>query len=323
MFMPVWRDREPTLVEGSRARYITAADLAGSMRSLSVLNARTLSRLVVLPHSVFALPFALVAAIIAHARGPLVDNGHSIGVTIVLIILAVVCARTAAMAFNRVVDADIDLQNPRTALREIPAGKVSRSEGAAVVALASVGFIVCSWALGPHCLLLAPFVLLWLLGYSLSKRFTPYAHFVLGLSLALAPGGAWWVLRPSIEAVPLLLMTGVLLWVAGFDIIYSCQDVAADRRQGIFSVPALLGIDRALRVARWVHVAAFFAFLAVAGAPELGARYVIGLSVLAVLLYRQHRLVTAFDLSRVDQAFFTTNGIISVYFLLLVLLTVR
>lgn len=288
-----------------------------------MLTFQSISRLVVLPHSVFALPFAIAALLIARARGAAAEHPYSFPVLLALMIGAVVAARTAAMAFNRVADAAIDRENPRTAGRDIPAGRISQREGMMLVVAAAGAFLLCSWLLGWHCLVLAPFVLLWLLGYSFTKRFTPYAHFVLGVSLALAPGGAWWVLRPSFEATPLLLMAAVLLWVTGFDIIYSCQDVASDREQGIFSIPAQLGIDRSLRLARLLHCGAFVAFVLVGLTPELTVGYFAGVVVLAALLYRQHRLVRFDDLSRVNQAFFTTNGILSLFFLLLVLATVR
>ena len=284
------------------------------------LTFRNFSRLVALPHSVFALPFALASLILAFNQGALVPGADSLVVTVLLVVVAVISARTAAMAFNRLVDAAIDAKNPRTAGREIPAGKVEPRAAALVTIISSVVFLLASWLLGGHCLLLAPFELAWLLAYSYAKRFTPLAHLVLGFALALAPGGAWWVLRPEVELTPLLLMGAVLSWVAGFDILYSCQDVQADRDNGIRSIPATLGVDWSLRVARVCHVLCWLLFLGVGLASGLGSGYVIGLSLLAVPLVLQHRVLRPWDLSRINHAFFTLNGVVSLGYLWLIVL---
>lgn len=280
-------------------------------------NFKDLSGLVALPHSIFALPFALSAYLFAARQGRLVESALPLPVGFLLVILAVVSARTAAMSFNRIVDAEIDAKNPRTAGREIPAGRVRTDTAKRLAAGSIVVFLVCAWLLGWHCLVAAPFVLAVLLGYSVTKRFTRYSHLVLGLALALAPGGAWWVLRPGLEPAPVLLMLAVLLWVAGFDIIYSCQDVLFDRKQGLFSIPAEIGIERALHLSTLSHVVSLSCFLCVGQILSLGAYYWLGMGLFAVLLLGQHRLVRPHDFRRVNQAFFAANGVLSLFYFLL------
>ncbi len=280
------------------------------------------SKLVVLPHSVFALPFALASFIIAFRRGPLVTPWGGAGVAVLLVICAVVSARTAAMAFNRYLDRNIDSTNPRTVTREIPSGNVTPKESLLVVAFSSMAFFLSTWALGWHCLLLAPFVYVWLLLYSFAKRFTSGAHVILGTALALAPGGAWWVLRPSIEITPLLLMAGVLSWVAGFDIIYSCQDVVADRKCGLYSIPSQVGIDSALMISRTFHFLAFCLFLLTGLSTGFEIYYFLGVVfVIGLPMFIQHRMVKPWDLSQVSASFFTANGVLSILFLVLVALS--
>lgn len=276
---------------------------------------RTLSDLVVLPHSVFALPFALASLMLGFHRGPSVPLAAQPVWIVAGVVICVVAARTSAMAFNRLVDADVDALNPRTQQREIPAGTVSK--GAAVVLCASSAtvFFLSSAFLGRHCLVASPFVLVILLGYSLTKRFTAAAHLVLGLALALAPGGAWWVLRPQVEPTPLLMMGGVLLWVSGFDILYSAQDVAFDREHGVFSIPAALGIESAFQLSRIFHGVSFALFAAVGISEALRWPYWLGVISAGGLLYAQHRVISPFDLTRINRAFFTCNGLISFLYL--------
>lgn len=280
------------------------------MKSLSLF-----SNFVVLPHTVFALPFALAALLLAYSRGPTANGGRSPLVLLTEIVVAVVAARVAAMAFNRIADADIDARNPRTAGRELPTGKISRTSAAAIVTCASATFLLFSSFLGRHCLMLSPFVLALLLCYSYTKRVGSYAHFVLGLALALAPGGAWWVLRPQVELTPLLLMGAVLFWVAGFDILYSCQDVVFDREHEVFSIPAKFGVETALFSAKMYHLIALGAFLLVGWSAGLGGTYIFGTLVLGMFLLGQHWLISAFDLGRINQAFFTANGAVSLFYL--------
>ncbi|MFN8389492.1 MAG: UbiA-like polyprenyltransferase [Bdellovibrionota bacterium] len=281
------------------------------------------SRLVALPHSVFALPFAIASFVLAFDAGPTANEGRSPLVLLAFVVVAVVAARTAAMAFNRLLDADLDGQNPRTAGREIPQGAVSRKQAGLLVVFTSAIFFAASAALGFHCFILSPIVLFVLLFYSYTKRFTPYAHFVLGVSLALAPGGAWWVLRPRVEATPLALMGAVLLWVAGFDLLYSCQDIAFDREHGVFSLPARLGIDATLFTAKVAHIVSVALFFLAGWCADLPGTYFLGMLGLGSFLLGQHVLISPIDLRRINQAFFTMNGAVSLLYLCLIALSVH
>ncbi len=280
------------------------------------------SRLLVLSHSVFALPFAISGFALAWHKGVLIELPGGLLLTAAEIILAVVAARCAAMSFNRLIDAEIDSANPRTAGREIPAGTVSKGEAVGICLLSSAAFLTLSALIGRHCLYLAPLVLAVLLGYSLAKRFTPFAHMVLGLALALAPGGAWWALRPEIELTPLLLMTAVLSWVAGFDLLYAAQDVLFDRQRGIHSLVALFGIEYGFAIAKLLHII-FVALLLLVGLSEqLSFAYWAALMLSALLLLKQHRDVSPFDISGINRKFFTYNGALSFLFLVGVLIAV-
>ena len=275
------------------------------------------SNLVKLPHTVFALPFALVGATLASYRFPV----H--WTDVLLILAAFTSARFAAMGFNRIVDRTIDARNPRTRMREIPAGKLSVGQAAAAVGLASAVFLLCAGLLNRLCLILAPFALAWILFYSYTKRFTRWAHLVLGFGLAIAPVGAYLAItgRWSEPATVLLSLAGaVLCWVAGFDILYSLQDMEFDRAEGLHSVPAALGARGALLVSRVLHaLSAGLFFVLGALVPELGRVYFAGAAMIAVMLAYEQSLVREDDFSRIDAAFFNINGIISVGFFLLVL----
>lgn len=275
------------------------------------------SSLIALPHTVFALPFALSSYLFAWKKGTLAVSSLSEWQRFVMVVFCLVFARTSAMAFNRLVDAGIDSENPRTIGRDIPQGRVSRGQAIGLTVISLVLFLFGCAVLGMHCLMLSPLVLLILLGYSLTKRFTAYSHLVLGLALAAAPGGAWWVLRPMVELEPLLLMLGVLLWVAGFDILYSCQDTIFDRRKGLHSIPAAIGIERSLSVSTQLHVICLFSFLLLGQILSLNWTYFVGMAMFGALLWWQHRLLSPFDLSRINQAFFVANGCISLCFLVL------
>jgi 4-hydroxybenzoate polyprenyltransferase len=270
-------------------------------------------RLVKFSHTIFALPFALSMFVIVARWRPV--TFAQLG----WILLSLAGARTAAMAFNRLIDRRIDAQNPRTKSRELPAGVVSTTSVAVLVAASSGVFLASASMLGTHCLVLAPFVLAWLLFYSWTKRFTRYAHLVLGLSLALAPGGVWYALTAEFAVLPLSMMGGVALWVAGFDIIYSCQDVEFDAANGLHSIPARVGVKRALLIARMLHAAAFVLLGVFGWYAGLGLAYFIGLGAFGGIIAGQHYLVSAEDLSRVDAAFFTRNGIASVAYFVAVL----
>jgi 4-hydroxybenzoate polyprenyltransferase len=261
-------------------------------------------RLVKFSHSVFALPFALMGAWIA-AGGPPAAG------TLVWIAVAAVAARTAAMGFNRLVDRQIDAQNPRTRGRELPAGVLQPGEVRWLVAGSTGVFLFAAWVLGPLCLAFAPAVLAVLFGYSFVKRFSALCHLVLGLALALAPLGAWLAVRGDVSgdlAPPLWLAAAVLTWVAGFDLLYALADIEFDRARGLHSIPARLGVGRSLHLSSALHLVTVFCLLAFARAADLGWIFALALGAAAVLLFVQHLLVRPNDLSRLDLAFFTLNG---------------
>lgn len=255
-------------------------------------------------HSVFALPFALCGAWLAAEGMPAWDK-------ILFIVGACVSARSAAMGFNRLADRRFDAQNPRTAQRELPAGKISALGLSLFVLASAAAFLFFSWMLGRICLLLAPAVLAVLFLYSLTKRWTWTSHVVLGLCLGFAPLGAWLAVRGNFEgnlSIPLVLGTAVLLWVAGFDLIYACQDEAFDRRAGLHSFPARFGVAAALRLSSILHVMVILLLTIVGWSAHLGIPYWIGIAAASALLMAQHRIVRPDDLSRVNMAFFTLNG---------------
>lgn len=263
-------------------------------------------------HSIFALPFALLAFFVA-TRGALCPR------ILALVVVATVAARSAAMAYNRFADRDLDAVNPRTAMREIPLGLVSPAGALIFTALSATLFVSITWFLGPACFWLSFPVLALLLGYSHAKRFTSLSHLWLGLSLGLAPPAAWLAARLGvIEAdifSPLILGLGVSLWVAGFDILYSCQDQDFDRRQGLHSLPARLGLQSAMRWAMLLHFLAVVLFSAFGMAVGFGLIYQTGVLLTALLLCYEHRLVSPGELGRINAAFFTMNACVSVMLL--------
>ena len=265
--------------------------------------------LVKFSHTLFALPFALLSMILAAGGPPPLA-------TLLWILAAMVGARSAAMSFNRIADRKIDAQNPRTATREIPAGVVSVRAAVVFCLVSSALFVVAAGQLNRLCLLLSPVALAIVLGYSLTKRFTPASHLVLGLSLAIAPAGAWIAVRGTLDAVPVLLGLGVLLWVAGFDVLYSLQDEEFDRLHGLRSVPVLLGERRAMLAAAVLHAVALGFFYATWVAATGGILFGAGVVLSGLFLVRQHTLVSPGDLSRIDAAFFTANGWLSAAFFL-------
>ncbi len=265
-------------------------------------------RMIRFSHSVFALPFALAAAALA-ARPQGVASRQ-----VAWIVVAMVAARSAAMGFNRLADRALDARNPRTAGRELPRGVLSPRQVRVFVAVSGAVFVLASGMLNRLCLALSPLALLIVLGYSYTKRFTAFSHLVLGLSLALGPLGAWIALRGRIEAAPLALAGAVLLWVAGFDTIYACQDLAFDRSEGLHSLPALVGVKAALGAARAMHALAVVLLAAVGLFAPLGFVYLAGVAAVAALLAWEHTLVRASDLSRVMQAFNLNGWVSLVYF---------
>jgi 4-hydroxybenzoate polyprenyltransferase len=263
-------------------------------------------------HSVFALPFALTGALLAFRE----SDFHSPNTwwIVLWIVVAMVGARSAAMAFNRLVDAEIDARNPRTKLRHIPAGQLSRSFCWGFTIGASALFFLAAWELNPLCFRLAPIALAVVFGYSYTKRFTHLSHLVLGFALGIAPAASWIAVRGSLDPRILLLTAAVMLWTAGFDIIYSCQDYDFDRDLQLYSVPRLVGIPWALRIAVALHVLMVASLLLLVRQMHLGNMSIVGVAVIAALLTYEHTIVKANDLSRVNAAFFTMNGWVSVLF---------
>jgi 4-hydroxybenzoate polyprenyltransferase len=263
-------------------------------------------------HSVFALPFALTGALLAMRQsGFIVPEWPRL---LIWIVVAMVAARSAAMAFNRLVDAGIDAKNPRTANRHIPAQLLSTKFTWAFVFVSSFVFILASRELNMLCFWLSPLALTVTFVYSFTKRFTYLSHLVLGFALGIAPAAAWIAIRGSLDWRILLLTAAVMLWTAGFDIIYSCQDFEFDTVEGLFSMPRILGVAGALRMARVLHVGMIVCLLALVFELQLGALSFVGVLAVAGLLIYEHSLVKANDLSRVDAAFFTMNGWVSILF---------
>lgn len=275
------------------------------------------SELVKFEHTVFALPFAAMGAVLATRYQGMV--GPSLRST-AWVLVAMVCARTAAMAFNRLIDADIDGRNPRTAMRAIPAGLINRKAAATLTVVACAGLVVSAGMLGPLCLALSPVALAAVLSYSLSKRFTSWSHLWLGAAIGIAPTGAWLALGGPWHPAPLMLSAAVALWVGGFDVLYSLQDEGFDRREGLHSAPVRLGAARAMAVSSLMHVGAVAFLLGVYATLHLGPLYLAGVCVSAALLAYEHSIVRPNDLSRLNMAFFAVNGWLSVTLCLLTVL---
>ncbi len=263
-------------------------------------------------HSIFALPFAGVGALLAVR-----DAGYRVPglwAKLAWIAVAMVAARSAAMSFNRLLDADLDARNPRTRSRHLPAGLLSKPFAWAFLAVATLMFLLAARMLSPLCLRLAPAALAVLWGYSFTKRFTTFSHLVLGLALGIAPAAAWIALRGSLDWRVLLLTAAVMLWTAGFDVIYACQDYEFDVAEGLFSYPRRFGIAGALVIARAFHLLMLACLSVLAYEFHLGLISVAGIVAVAALLAYEHSLVKPHDLSRVNAAFFTVNGYVSVLF---------
>jgi 4-hydroxybenzoate polyprenyltransferase len=265
-------------------------------------------------HSVFALPFALTGALLAWRDENFVREG--LWAKLAWIVVAMVAARSTAMAFNRILDSEIDGKNPRTKMRHLPAGLLSRGFAWGFIFFWIAVFLWAARELNPLCLMLAPLALSILLFYSFTKRFTLFAHLVLGFCLGIAPAAAWIAMRGLLDPRILWLTAAVTLWTAGFDIIYSCQDYEFDVQSGLHSIPRFLGIARALWVSRVLHLGMLVCLVALVLSFHLGAIALAGNAAVAGLLLWEHRLVKATDLSRVDAAFFTMNGYVSVIFFL-------
>ncbi|MGI4855136.1 MAG: UbiA-like polyprenyltransferase [Janthinobacterium lividum] len=258
-------------------------------------------------HSIFALPFALTGAVLA-------AGGWPPWRALLLIVVCMVALRTAAMAFNRLVDAEIDRLNPRTSMRAIPAGLLSKGFVAFFTLAAILVFEWAAASLNHLTLLLSPLAVIVVLSYSYMKRITRWSHVVLGLALGIAPSAAWIAVRGSLDLRIVILTAAVLLWVAGFDVLYACQDFDHDRSHGLNSVPQAFGLQGAFLVARCMHLAMLGCMVALMLMFHLGLVAYIGLAVVALLLLYEHSLVKPTDLSRMNAAFFTLNGIIAVVF---------
>lgn len=262
-------------------------------------------------HSIFALPFALTGAVLA-------AGGWPAGRVVFWIIVSMVSARSAAMAFNRWADAELDAANPRTALRALPAGALSRRFVGGFVLVSAVIFVVSAGMLNRLALVLAPVALGVVLGYSYMKRVTRWSHLVLGLALGIAPSAAWIAVRGSLDARIVVLTVAVLLWVGGFDMLYACQDFEHDQRVGLRSVPQAFGLERAFWMARAMHAAMVGMLIWLVSLFGLGGVAWAGIGVVSVLLAYEHSIVSPHDLKRMNAAFFTLNGVISVIFFMFV-----
>ena len=267
---------------------------------------RTTLEMIKFEHTLFALPFALLGAVLA-------ANGIPTWQQLLWITVAMFGARSAAMTFNRIVDREIDAANPRTAGRELPSGKLSVGFAWAFLFASVIIFLIAAYSLNWLTFALSPVALISVLGYSYAKRYTAFAHLLLGWALAISPTAAWIAVRGAIDSeIPLLLSLFVLMWTSGFDVLYACQDQEFDRRAGLRSVPARFGIARSLWIARLFHFQAYIVLVILLLATGLGWPAFAGVGAVAALLVYQHTLVKPNDLSRMNAAFFTTNAFVSV-----------
>lgn len=272
------------------------------------MSLRTYLSFIRFSHSVFALPFALTGALLATRSVPFSWRSA------LWIVVAMVAARSAAMGFNRLVDAELDAKNPRTAMREIPRGLITRPAAAVFVAIASIVFIAAAGALSPLCLILSPVALAIVFWYSLAKRFTTYTQAFLGLAMAVAPVGGWLAAGGRGGLEPWLLGLAIGLWVGGFDVLYACQDVEFDRAHGLNSIPVRFGVARSLVISRAMHAGAVIAMFLLGAIASLGPVYQGGVALVAVLLVYEQSLVRADDLSQVKRAF-DLNGYVGLLYL--------
>lgn len=272
---------------------------------------RTTLEMIKWEHSIFALPFALTAVLLASHGAP---GWRTLG----WILIAMITARSCAMSFNRWADADLDAANPRTSSRAIPAGLLSREFVLGFTILMGLGFVIAAAELNRLTLYLSPFVLVVLLSYSYMKRLTRWSHLVLGLALGLAPSAAWIAVRGSLDPRILVLTFAVMLWVGGFDVLYACQDFEHDRSAGLYSIPQSLGIPAAFRVARGMHLAMLGLLVAFGYLFHFGIAGWLGIAAAGALLAYEHAIVSPQDMRRLNAAFFTMNGVIATVFLFFV-----
>lgn len=272
---------------------------------------RTYASFVRISHTVFALPFALVGALLAARAGAAAAWSWT---RFGWILACMLTARSAAMGFNRLADAAHDAKNPRTAMRELPAGRMARGEAVAFIAVATALFLVSAWMVSPLCFALAPVALAIVFWYSLAKRFTDYAQLFLGLAMAVAPVGGWIAMGGPLSLVPFLLGVAIGTWVGGFDVLYACQDYDVDRREGMRSIPVRFGIPGALRISRVMHVVTIASLVAVGVVAGLNGIYLGGVIGVSALLVYEQSLVRADDLSQVKRAF-DLNGWVGMLYL--------
>ena len=265
-------------------------------------------------HSVFALPFALTGALLALHRGPAVSE-PGIGMRVLWIVVAMVAARSAAMGFNRLVDADHDALNPRTSMRELPRGVMTKAEAIAFVCVSSIVFVFSAWKLGTLCFALSPVALAIVFWYSLAKRYTSYTQLFLGLAMAVAPVGGWLAAGGREGWEPWLLGAAIGTWVGGFDVLYACQDLTFDRAYGLRSIPVRFGVARSLAISRAMHVLTVIVLGLLGPVADLGWVYLAGVAGVAALLLYEQSLVREHDLSQVKRAF-DLNGYVGILYLI-------
>jgi 4-hydroxybenzoate polyprenyltransferase len=274
-----------------------------------IARVRTYLSFVRFSHTIFALPFALTGALLAAREHP-VTWTH-----VAWIVGAMIAARSAAMGFNRLVDARYDAHNPRTSMRELPRGAMSTTEATVFVVVSSAVFVFASWMLSPLCAVLAPVALAIVFWYSLAKRYTHYTQAFLGLAMAVAPVGGWLAAGGREGVEPWLLGAAIGLWVGGFDVLYACQDLAVDRAQGLRSIPVRYGVPRSLLISRVMHASAVVCMAAIGAFVPLGPIYLAGVAIVAALLMYEQSLVSADDLSQVKRAF-DLNGYVGILYFL-------
>jgi 4-hydroxybenzoate polyprenyltransferase len=280
---------------------------------------RIILEMIKFEHTIFALPFAFISVLLAsHYLG--LPHGLPTLRCAVWVLVAMVAARSAAMAFNRIVDAKFDAANPRTAIRAIPAGLLTVKQVGLFTLFSVLLFELASYELNTLCLLLSPLALAAVLGYSLTKRFTRLSHLVLGFAIGIGPIGAWVAITGRLHLVPILLGAAVMLWIGGFDVIYALQDVEFDKSAGLHSLPSKIGKPAALWISRLMHVCTLGLLIAVGLLAGLHAVYFVGVAVAAGLIFYEQSIVTPDDLSRVNLAFFTLNGWVSISLFVFVVL---
>ncbi len=288
--------------------------LGGTFQKLKIIL-----EMIKFEHTIFALPFALISVILASSSIHLPHNLPS-SRTIIWVLLAMIGARSAAMAFNRIVDANFDAKNPRTAVRAIPAGRITRLYAIVFTVATSSLLVLAAFELNPLCFYLSPIALFFVLGYSYTKRFTSLCHLLLGFAIGMAPIGAWIAVEGRIRLLPILLGLVVLCWIGGFDIIYALQDQEFDRENGLFSIPQRVGKENALLISRLLHLVAIVLLVFVGTVGGLHLLYFVGVTVVAGLIYYEQSIVSPTDLTRVNVAFFVLNGWVSISLFAFVLL---